>query len=316
MGPGMGTGGHLRPCGTGPGMTVPDGGMDGGRDGPDGPRDFRIVPARWIDQKLQHHLGLHADRLMWWCNTDPPNFGDWVGPEIFRWRRGKWPKLAPPYLRPNRAAIHFTAGSILRACRTPDMAVVWGTGIMHRNDSFAAPREIRAVRGPLTAARCRALGHDCPDVFGDPGIVLPHFLEVTQGAAFRLGVIAHYADQLLAPRVIPQTPEVSFIDVTAPVAQVARDIQRCEVLVSSSLHGLIVSHAFGRPCAWVRFGDTLAGDGTKFHDYFGSAGLFDQPDATLLSDRQSIDDLVRLARRAPLPDLSARADRLLEVCPF
>jgi hypothetical protein len=276
--------------------------------------DFRTIRAGWLDVKLQH-LGLYGDRLMWWCNTDPPNFGDLIGPLIFRARRGVEPKLAPLYMRPNRASVNLGAGSILDTCRVADVAVVWGTGIMWGSADFAAPREIRAVRGPLTAARCRDQGYACPDIHGDPGIVLPHFLEARSGADHALGIIPHYVDAGAVRRQFPETDGVRIIDVTRPVAEVVRDIQTCDVLVSSSLHGVIVSHAFGRRCAWVEFGDRLLGDGTKFADYFGAAGIREIAPQRA-GPGTTVADLAAWARAAPLPDLSRQADRLLDCCPY
>ncbi len=277
-------------------------------------RDFTIVRASWLDVKLQH-LGLYRDHLMWWCNTDPPNFGDLIGPLIFRARRGVDPKLAPLYMRPNRAPVFLGAGSILDVVRVADLAVVWGTGIMWSSAVFAAPREIHAVRGPLTAARCRHQGYACPDIYGDPGIVLPHFLESRSGSDHALGIVAHYVDLRAARQQFSEVDGVRIIDVTRPVDEVVEDIQSCEVLVSSSLHGVIVSHAFGRRCAWVEFGDRLLGDGTKFADYFGSAGLTDIAPQRIVPET-TVDDLAAWAWAAPLPDLSLLSDRLLECCPY
>jgi pyruvyltransferase len=277
--------------------------------------DFEIIKTKWLDLKLQN-LGLYGDRLMWWCNTAPPNFGDWVGPTIFKRRRGVWPKLAPVYKRRNGAPVHFAAGSILGACKIPDVAVVWGTGVMNRDTRFAQPRSIHAVRGPLTAARCRSLGYKCPDIFGDPGLVLQNFFPKTNGSEFSLGIIPHFADKRTADSIFAKYDEVNIIDVTRSVEEVIQEIQKCEVLVSSSLHGIIVSHAFERPCAWIKFGETLTGDGTKFHDYYGSVGLFEQPAAFHVEPGTSVLELEKIARSSPLPDVSDVAAKLLDSCPF
>jgi hypothetical protein len=47
--------------------------------------------------------------------------------------------------------------------------------------------------------------------------------------------------------------------------------------VSSSLHGIIVAHAFGIPAAWLRWSDKLSGDGVKFRDHAALVGLSMQP---------------------------------------
>ena len=54
------------------------------------------------------------------------------------------------------------------------------------------------------------------------------------------------------------------------------ELNQCEKILTTSLHGLIVSHAYGIPAEWCQItgSDTnLAGDGTKFHDYMLSVGI-------------------------------------------
>lgn len=57
-----------------------------------------------------------------------------------------------------------------------------------------------------------------------------------------------------------------------PLAVVDR-IRACRVILSSSLHGLVVAHAYGIPAAWVQFSDKLSGDGSKFRDHAASIGV-------------------------------------------
>lgn len=276
--------------------------------------DFKIRRASRLSMKLQN-LGLFSTRLMYWCDTDPMNFGDLIGPYLFEKRRGVKPVLAPVYQRPNNAPVYITVGSILSTVSKPDVAVVWGTGILRQDARFARPREIRAVRGPLTRARCLSLGYDCPEIFGDPGIVLPRFFRPERPQAARIGMIPHYVDLAFTQAAFSDLEGVRIIDVRQPVEAVIKDILACERLVSSSLHGVIVSHAYGRPCAWVEFGDRVPGDGIKFHDYFGAAGVAVAEPGRVAAGA-SIALLEHMAEDAPLPDLSALADRLLDVCPF
>jgi hypothetical protein len=46
----------------------------------------------------------------------------------------------------------------------------------------------------------------------------------------------------------------------------------CDVIVSTSLYGLIVADAYGIPCVWLSVGDNIRGGMFKFHDYLLSTG--------------------------------------------
>ncbi len=48
------------------------------------------------------------------------------------------------------------------------------------------------------------------------------------------------------------------------------DILSCEVILSSSLHGIIFSHAYGVPAYHVQFTDFFKNGNFKFADYYSS----------------------------------------------
>jgi pyruvyltransferase len=53
-----------------------------------------------------------------------------------------------------------------------------------------------------------------------------------------------------------------------PVQQVIAEISECELIVSSSLHGLITADSLGIECVWLRTSKPLYGASEfKFHDY-------------------------------------------------
>lgn len=162
-------------------------------------------------------------------------------------------------------------GSILRHCGPKSS--VWGTGILHRADKFPNAR-FHAVRGPETLKRVRALGYDCPDVFGDPALLLPFFLDPVVEKTERMGIVPHFMDHDLVSAGAAGRDRVRVVSLlTNDLEQTTREIISCEAIVSSSLHGLIVAHAYGIPAIWVRFSESLAGDGVKFVDYFRSVGI-------------------------------------------
>jgi exopolysaccharide biosynthesis predicted pyruvyltransferase EpsI len=55
--------------------------------------------------------------------------------------------------------------------------------------------------------------------------------------------------------------------------EILDQISSCELVVTSSLHGLICAHAYGIPTVWAKSINPLIGDNVKFYDYFQSVNL-------------------------------------------
>jgi hypothetical protein len=244
-----------------------------------------------------------------WCRTPSRgNFGDALTPWLIRRVTGRLPRFAQPG---DGVPKHLVTGSVIEYA--DGASTVWGAGLMRAGDRVHAGARIAAVRGPLTRARALDCGADCPEVYGDPALLLPRFHRPRPGPRFRLGVLPHYADK---PRVVARwraVPGTRLIDVQAPVETVLDAIAGCEALASSSLHGLIAAHAYGVPAVRVSFGELPSGDGTKFADHYLALGL--EPPAPVVVDPAAIDP-GELLRRASVTKVTADLDRLWAACPF
>jgi len=205
---------------------------------------------------------------------DKENYGDLLSKYIVEKISGKQVKFIHPkkqsWYKINKQ--HFLViGSILHHATTD--SIVWGSGIIDREHEVAKA-DFRAVRGPKTRDFLLKKGYICPAVYGDPAILLPDYYSPDVEKQFKLGVIPHYHDYETAKELFAENNDVKVIDLmTLDVEEVTREILSCERCISSSLHGLIVSHAYQIPCVWVKFSDKLFGDGVKFVDYFQSVNL-------------------------------------------
>lgn len=90
-------------------------------------------------------------------------------------------------------------------------------------------------------------------------------------------------------------------------------ICECEFVISSSLHGLIISDAYGIPNIRVKFSDDLIGGDFKFRDYAASVGRqYTLP----LEIRSDIDLKEILCHRVEYVPVSFDCRPLIEACPF
>lgn len=157
----------------------------------------------------------------------------------------------------------LAVGSIMRCARDGD--VVWGAGCMR--DWHVVKRNCRflAVRGPHTRALISS--SEVPEVYGDPGLLLPLLYDPDVPVRYETGIIPHYLDRPIAPRAGHH-----FIDVESDWKTFVQEIKSCRKVISSSLHGIIIAEAYGVPVEWAKYSDLIIGGDFKFQDYFSGTG--------------------------------------------
>lgn len=278
--------------------------------------------ARSILDDLLVRAGL-AVRAFWWRPHHHTNFGDELTPFILGRLTGRRIIRCDPTCTDQ----YFAAvGSILGSVNAN--AIVWGSGIISRHQRIERPRRVTGVRGPYSRQRLLQLGIECPEVYGDPALLLPFlYTPAVQEYRSNLGVVPHYKEyDIVRPLA---SPLVKVVDMRQPVTQVIDDISNCDTVVSSSLHGLVVAHAYKIPVLPVYISDRLHGDGIKYLDYLETVGLTSLPTRLSLEDlsrpQEIADhiclhapsprfDLESLVRAAPFPMPKATRGRLLRWC--
>ncbi len=166
----------------------------------------------------------------------------------------------------------FAIGSILHFAHSGEC--VWGSGVngkidlaKHRFSSL----DVRAVRGPLTRDYLMQRSIDVPEVYGDPGLLMPRFLPDdllqphARGSLPYLVVphlnepaekFAAYHDHLLLPSCKP----AAFVS----------QLLRARFIISSSLHGIILAEAYGIPAIYLDMGNGESS--LKYDDYYYGTG--------------------------------------------
>ena len=122
-----------------------------------------------------------------------------------------------------------------------------------------------ALRGLLTAERVGVSGI----TLGDPGILAGRLIRRPKKET-AVAAIPHFLDK----RRLPDLPRHwRFVDPEQPVDDVLTQIASAELVVSSSLHGLIAADSFGIPCVWTAFlGGQPDSPTHKFLDHASARG--------------------------------------------
>jgi hypothetical protein len=199
-------------------------------------------------------------------------------------------------LSANRPCL-WSVGSVWRNVRANDH--VWGTGSLILDREFGLCKgtkpngetnlniTVYSARGPKTIhqlkkhCRNRGLKFITADggvssktsriiPRGDAGFLIPFLFPEFQyqqdKADIEKCLILHFYDQEDNGRV--DLPEEALLPVVQPWPTMVGNITRCKMLVSSSLHGVILADAFGVPVRWMHKATSVSPD--KFYDYFQS----------------------------------------------
>ena len=251
--------------------------------------------------------------LIWW--TDTANYGDLLSPYLV----GRISQRAV-VLAPARSPSYVAVGSVVTRARSG--SVVWGSGSFgsERRSLFASGATYRAVRGPLTRSRLLDVGIPCPQVYGDPALLMPLYLWPEVTPKHDIGIIIRHSEHLW--REAATDASVTVIDFAShDIEEVTAQILACKRIISSSLHGLIIADAYGIPNAWLgadgKIGGSRPNGGEfKYHDYFASVNKLRRPHHV---DLRSIDLTVSgVDAHFEFDDRPMEFDfeALLEACPF
>ena len=228
-------------------------------------------------------------KLYWWnkCFNNKYNFGDMLSKIVVEYISKKIAVYSGFGDKEKLCAI----GSIINNKTLSSGGYFWGSGIQDTNiNYFSNNIKFFSVRGPLTRKLLKDKGYNVPDIYGDPALLLPLIYKPDIKKIYKYGLITHwrhrgyikYGDGVLNIDILRSFDNAFlFID----------EICSCEYILSSSLHGIILAHAYGIPAKLISIEDIPLEEKTffKFRDYYSSVNLKYQ-NPYLLNKDQFIDE--------------------------
>jgi len=245
--------------------------------------------------------------LYWWDPVDGSiNTGDFFSKVLVqKILETRNLKLADKKSKKNRL---FAIGSVLHYAKTGDC--IWGTGV---NGNIAPSHhtfgmlDVRAVRGPLTRDFLISRSVPCPERYGDPGILAPWIYP----KRLFIGTSPH-REYLVVPHLLgdPKAFEKHQNNLCKPTLAPVIFIRRVvnsSLVISSSLHGIILAESYGVPAIFLRAGHTEKA--FKYDDYYLGTGRADYPVAA------SVNEALLMPAPRP-PDFTDQQRSLFDAFPF
>lgn len=213
-----------------------------------------------MDSKIQ---------LKWWIHK--PNFGDLLSPWLIKQMTGRDVEYNDGHNSPTTLAI----GSIVY--QAMPNSTVWGSGLFgtEQKKSVCSEAEYKAVRGPLTRNLLRIHKIQCPEIYGDPALLCPLYYNPVIQKKYKVGVVLRWSERVWNNINFGEGVKKIFL-LTDKIEDVINEIKECEMIMSSSLHGVIIADAYGIPSAWIA-SNTPKGLAFKYYDYFLSVNKVQQP---------------------------------------
>lgn len=203
------------------------------------------------------------DALACFWHLGSPNFGDDLNPELLAKLSGR-----PVWRNKKQNVPHLLGvGSILE--RANQNSIVMGSGFISSKSQLAKhPKIVLAARGYLTKEK---LGITDDILLGDPAILIPNLLNISHSPTCELAIVPHVDSYALYLKRFGHLCKV--IDPSRSVRHVVANIASAKVILSQSLHGLVMADAMNIPNVWISPHQKMLGGEFKFNDYYSTTML-------------------------------------------
>lgn len=258
---------------------------------------------------------------------DLENIGDALAPIVVKYMLDR--KNIDPDKPINKTKHLVTIGSIIGWGLYDH--TVWGSGILRefyiqnmrkRKRIYKIKYDIRAVRGPITRMILLALGEECPAIYGDPAILMPEiYVPDRTSVKYETSLILHHRTKINNTEATDENKYQINLDefekltgnhlnIISPKTNDYKlfidEIVSSKLIISSSLHGIILAESYGIPSIFLNWG--VADQQIKFLDWYLSTNRM--PYAA-----RSLDEAVKM-QHPKVPDLSYMKQQLISAFPY
>lgn len=269
---------------------------------------FYIMKYYRRNKKILNNFHRKTERnvvnLHWWSTLDKKNFeniGDYLSLIVCEYMLTK--KNLSFKDNVGKTKHLYGIGSIIQAGAQD--ATIWGSGLKNGNKELCylsnktRKLDIKLVRGPLTRKILSENGYKCSEKYGDPALLMPLIYKPKIEKTKDYLVILHHE---------------SILNISSYLSTITNDYKcfinelcSSRLIISSSLHGIILAEAYGIPAILLK--DKASNNLFKYEDYYNSTGRKKFPIA------DTVEDALKLVP-PPIPCFESLQKNILESFPY
>lgn len=240
--------------------------------------------------------------------THIKNIGDSINPVLFEFFTGTKTINSNSIINIFNREQFFFIGSVLE--HVNKNSVIVGAGFISLDSKVTKPKEIYCVRGPKTRDKYIANNIHCPKFYCDPGLIVSQVFKFNVQKIYKYGIVPHYVDRdNTIVKTLVNNSNFKILNIEDDYNVFFKELNQCEYIFSSSLHGIIFSISYMIPCNWIKFSNKIYGNDFKFKDFFSSLNLNIEPsNANML-----INNIDVLKENSILIDTSSQQKKLITI---
>ena len=187
--------------------------------------------------------------LYWWNSI--PNFGDMLSPIVVEYLSGLKCKYST-----NDKYKMISIGSILQQHPIFDDDIIWGSGARNEWKGLNYKKvDVKLIRGPKTRQILLQHNINCPEKYCDPGVLAPFIYKIDYNKQRKcdLLVVLHInTDCNIINFLIKNKIEYITLRNNKDIVGILDKISNSKVVISNSLHAIIVSECMGIPTGYLQ----------------------------------------------------------------
>ncbi|MCS5489019.1 polysaccharide pyruvyl transferase family protein [Algoriphagus limi] len=241
------------------------------------------------------------------------NWGDSINSFVFQSILGKKVFSSNKVFNLSNREVVTGIGSILNS-KLSNYSV-WGSGFLSEGHGLrTSPNKVLAIRGKLTGKKIKdQFGIEC-EVFGDPGLLFREYYNPDQKLEYSIGIIPHFKEMnepIIHSIKSRFASEINVIDPRIDIFEFANEVKKCERILSSSLHGLVLAESYGIPTIRIKISNKLIGGDFKFLDYYSGVSI--KHFELCFLESFEIRDVIKISKKASIKDLNFNSVLLASV---